>query len=295
MEILRRAANPWGQEVLIGIGWGLMWLALAAGVLFVLGHAVWIRATPSSSEPSPDPTEAASLPERITRHKASARAFHWLMSLAMFVLLVTAFFPVIGIQFAWVTLHWIAGVALTVLVLWHVLDATLTQDFWSMWPRKRDFTQAWAFLKDVVARRPAPNERAAKYPFDHKLYHHGMVAVGLGVIVTGLLMMVRIETPFWTRNPYLLGDATWGVVYVLHGLCGVALITMIIAHVYFALRPEKWWMTRSMIKGWITRDEFLVHHDPAKWDVEESGADRTTPAGGGTPASVAPGPSHRQP
>jgi len=53
----------------------------------------------------------------------------------------------------------------------------------------------------------------------------------------------------------------------VHGLSGVALITMVIAHVYFAIRPEKLWMTRSMIKGWITRDEYLAHHDPEKWKV----------------------------
>ncbi len=267
MEILRRAANPWGQEVLIGIGWTLMWIALAAGVLFVLGHALWARTQPAGAPHETDPAAEAELPEHITRHKGSARVFHWLMSLSMFALLITAFFPVMGIQFAWVTIHWIAGIALVVLVLWHVLDATFKQDFWSMWPRRADFTDALAFTKSLFSGGPEPHERGGKYPFDHKLYHHGIVAVGLGVIVTGLLMMVRIDTPFWTRNPYMLGDGTWGVVYVVHGLCGVALITMVIAHVYFAIRPEKWWMTRSMIKGWITRDEYVDHFDPKEWPV----------------------------
>jgi hypothetical protein len=43
MEVLRTAANPWGQEVLIGIGWGLMWVAVVAGALFIVGHMVWRR------------------------------------------------------------------------------------------------------------------------------------------------------------------------------------------------------------------------------------------------------------
>ena len=293
MEILRRAANPWGQEILIGIGWSLMWLALAAGVLFVLGHAFWARS--HADEPAaPDPGEAAGLPEQITRHKGSARAFHWLMSLAMFALLITAFVPVMGLQFAWVEIHWIAGVALVVLVLWHVFDAVFTQDIWSMWPRAADVTDAIAFLKSLPSGGDT-HERAGKYPFDHKLYHHGIVAVGVGVIVTGLLMMVRIDTPFWTRNPYLLGDGTWGVVYVLHGLCGVALITMVIAHVYFAIRPEKWWMTRSMIKGWISRDEYLGHFDPAQWPVDGAATPESSRTAGwsGTPAGVTPSDPHR--
>jgi formate dehydrogenase subunit gamma len=48
-------------------------------------------------------------------------------------------------------------------------------------------------------------------------------------------------------------------------------ITLIMAHVYFALRPEKLWMTRSMFRGWISREEFLAHHDPKRWSVPNQG------------------------
>jgi cytochrome b subunit of formate dehydrogenase len=290
MEIVRTAANPWGQEVWIGIGWDLMWLALILGALFMVGHAVWMRSRRGESPAAPpDPGVATGIPERVTRHGGPARAFHWLMSLSMFALLITAFFPVAGIQFPWVTIHWIAGVALAVLVAWHVLDSSIRRDFWSMWIGREDVAEAVAELKGIFSRSEEGGERAGKYPIDHKMYHHGMVAVGLGVIVTGLLMMVRIDTPLLPLNPYLLGDGTWGVVYVLHGLCGVALITMIMAHVYFAVRPEKWWLTRSMIKGWITRTEFLSHFDPEKWKVTDAPADAPTPgAGSGAPAGVTP-------
>jgi len=267
MEVLRRAANPWGQEVLVGIAWDLMWAALIVGIVFIVGHALWYRMLPKSEPTAVDPTEAAAVPETVTRHDGLARTFHWLMSVAMLALLVTAFFPVVGIRFPWLTIHWVAGVALVVLVAWHVVDSAVRQDFWSMWPGRQDLTEGMAMLRQILSRSEGTGERAAKYPVDHKWYHHGIVAVGLAAIVTGLLMMVRIDTPLWTQNPYLLGDATWGVVYVVHGLSGVALITMVIAHVYFAIRPEKLWMTRSMIKGWITRDEYLAHHDPEKWKV----------------------------
>ncbi len=49
---------------------------------------------------------------------------------------------------------------------------------------------------------------------------------------------------------------------MLHDLAALTLITMVMMHVYFALRPEKWSFTRSMIRGWITRDEYSEHHDP---------------------------------
>jgi hypothetical protein len=43
---------------------------------------------------------------------------------------------------------------------------------------------------------------------------------------------------------------------------------MVMIHVYFALRPEKWKYTRAMIRGWITRQEFDEQHDPQRWQVD---------------------------
>ncbi len=83
-------------------------------------------------------------------------------------------------------------------------------------------------------------------------------------------MMFRVRTPFFTRNPYLFGDMTWGMMYVLHGLAGVGLIALIMAHVYFALRPEKLAITKSMIFGTITREHYLEHHDPERWAATKS-------------------------
>ena len=45
------------------------------------------------------------------------------------------------------------------------------------------------------------------------------------------------------------------------------LVGLIIAHVYFAVRPDKWWITKSMLLGWITRRQYLEHHEPERWPV----------------------------
>jgi hypothetical protein len=45
----------------------------------------------------------------------------------------------------------------------------------------------------------------------------------------------------------------------------VGFVGLIIAHIYFALRPEKLWLTKSMIFGTITRRQYLEHHDPDRW------------------------------
>jgi cytochrome b subunit of formate dehydrogenase len=94
-------------------------------------------------------------------------------------------------------------------------------------------------------------------------------------VITGLLMMPRIRTPLFTRDPYYMTDSTWGFTYVLHGLAGVGLVGLVIAHVYFAVRPDKWWITKGMIFGWIPRRLYLEHHDPQRWKVSP---DKAQPA-----------------
>ena len=77
-------------------------------------------------------------------------------------------------------------------------------------------------------------------------------------------MMVRIRTPC-SRESVLSVTRPWGCTYVMHGMAGVGLVGLVIAHVYLAVRPDKWWITKSMIVGWITRRQYLEHHDPHRW------------------------------
>ena len=56
---------------------------------------------------------APDCPRAVPRHSLAARLFHWIMAASMFVLLFTAFLPKVGVQFDWVTYHWIAGMVLT--------------------------------------------------------------------------------------------------------------------------------------------------------------------------------------
>ena len=117
--------------------------------------------------------------------------------------------------------------------------------------------------------RPAPPPRRfAKYPLENKLYHGAIMATGLSAIGTGVFMMFRVRTIFFPRNPYLFSDMTWGLMYVLHGLAGVGLIALVMVHVYFAVRPEKLDITKSMIFGSMRREFYLKHYDPQRWNVE---------------------------
>jgi cytochrome b subunit of formate dehydrogenase len=135
---------------------------------------------------------------------------------------------------------------------------------------KEDVAEATTRFRRAMGGQAPPPRKAAKYPWDNKMYHTAIVLAALAVVPTGLFMMKRVRTPLFDRNPYLFSDATWGVMYVFHGLAGIALVGLTIAHIYFAIRPEKLWITKGMVFGDISREEFLKHHDPQRWVVDST-------------------------
>jgi cytochrome b subunit of formate dehydrogenase len=268
--ITQWATSPWGQSVPIHIAWFLIWVAALAGVTFLVVHAIYLRyfAKAEEFEGVVPPSLQATLPPRIPRHSLAARMFHWIMAASMFTLLFTAFLPRIGIRFDWVTYHWIAGTVLTVSVIFHVIHASFWLDFWAIWPDKADLADAIRRVRRFMGLPAPPPRRFAKYPLENKLYHAAIIVTGLAAIGTGVFMMSRVRTIFFPRNPYLFSDMTWGLMYVLHGLAGVGLIALVTMHVYFAVRPEKLDITKSMIFGSMRREFYLKHYDPQRWPVE---------------------------
>ena len=272
MGIIEWARSPWGQDVPIHIAWALIYVAAIGGLIVLVVHAIYVRYFAKQEEYSGGASAAAvaHVPDRVARHSLAARMFHWIMAASMFALLITAFLPKVGVQFPWVTYHWIAGAVLTVSIIYHILHATFWMDFWSIWPDKTDMQDASRRLKRFMGQEAPAPRRFGKYPLENKMYHAVIVLTGLAVILTGVFMMFRVRTAFFPRNPYLFGDMTWGLMYVLHGLAGVGLIALVMVHVYFAVRPEKFVITKSMVFGSLPKDYYLEHHDPERWSVETS-------------------------
>ena len=280
MGLIQWATSPLGQNVPIHIAWFLIWVALIIGMMFLVVHAIYMRYFAKEKEflASDSFQNSGELPARIPRHSLTARLFHWIMAASMLTLLFTAFLPKFGIQFNWVEYHWIAGTVLTISILFHIVHASLFLDFWSIWPDRTDIEDARNRTLRFFGKPARLPHRFAKYPLENKLYHGTVMLTGLAVIISGVCMMFRVRTAIFPRNPYLFGDMTWGFTYVLHGLAGVLFITLVIIHIYFAVRPEKLPITAGMVFGTMSREFYLKEHDPARWVVQ--------------PSKSQPGPAH---
>ena len=180
MDVLEWAIDPWGHRVPIHIAWFLIQVAFVSAVAFLIVHAAYVRFFAGEKQWSGTtaPEVVAAIPERVPRHSLVARAFHWLMAASMLTLLFTAFLPKVGVEFDWVTLHWIAGTVLAASVVFHIIHASFWLDFWAIWPDKTDIVDAMRRLRRFFGQAvPAPR-RFAKYPFENKGFHGAIIAAG---------------------------------------------------------------------------------------------------------------------
>ncbi len=191
------------------------------------------------------------------------------MAASVLTLMGTAFLPIVGWKFEWVSLHWMTGIGLTVLVLIHIVRALIWQDWRAMILDGADIRDG---LRSSERRSAAAGLRPASPASTRslqKLYHLAVAILVLAIIVSGLLMLLKIDTPFWKRNPYWFDSDTWGIIYSVHGFASMAMITLVMIHIYFALRPDEWWLTRSMFGGTVSRDDYVEHCDTSRWRPED--------------------------
>ncbi len=251
MEIVRYKRDVWGDEVILGVSWDLLWVVAVAILLLLAAHAIFMALmAKKKAKPSPEG-------KKIHRHDAIDRAFHWIMAGSVLVLIATGIAPIIGWRISWLNIHWIAGLVLTFVVIFHIIRASFWQDFKSMLLGPSDFKEPFD-----------QSLKPGKYSFEQKGMHWAMTVLVLAVIITGVVLFMNINTPFWDR-PYVENEGGLGLMFLLHGLATLALIAFTAIHIYFAVRPEKQFYTRSMIKGWISEDEKNEFHDSNRWKTED--------------------------
>ena len=251
MDIAAYRDDVWGREVLRGVSWDLLWLVVVAAFLAIALHAIYEAMQKRGAAPSSDG-------KRVQRHEMIDRIMHWVMAISILVLLITGMMPIIGIKFAWLTIHWVSGLVLTAAVIYHMLRSFMVKDLKSVAISPKD-------LKEPFDESLKPG----KYSLAQKGMHLAVAVITLVVIVSGLYMFAMIDTPWWERTNSI-SESTLGWLFFFHGLSTLALIGLVSLHIYFSLRPEKLFYLRSMFKGWISEEELAANHDPERWAPDES-------------------------
>ena len=95
MGIIEWATSPLGQNVPIHIAWFLIWVALIAGMLFLIVHAIYIRYFAKEKEFAGRrfPESCSPVARAHSPALAGGAPVHWIMAASMLVLLFTAFCP----------------------------------------------------------------------------------------------------------------------------------------------------------------------------------------------------------
>ena len=185
------------------------------------------------------------------------RLFHWVMAASVIVLGASAFLPILGLKFDWIPVHWISGVVLTAAVLFHLWRTMVVHGLAEMLPNRSDWTM---IRRDLLLQR-IPDEASGKFDIFQKLYHWAVAVVVLLLVATGLVMLMKIDTQFWNRDPSILSEPDWGVVYVIHGASALALIFMFILHLYFSFLPDHRALLSSMVFGYGPTRAHRPHDD----------------------------------
>ena len=250
MDIAAYRDDVWGQEVLRGVSWDLLWLVVVSAFVVIAVHAIYEAMQKRSERPSSEG-------KRVQRHEKIDRYMHWIMAISIIVLLVTGIMPIIGIEFAWLTIHWVAGLLLTAAVVFHIVRSFMVKDLGSVLISSND-------LKEIK------NEhKPGKYSLAQKGMHLAVAVASLVVIISGLYMFAMIDTPWWDRSNSM-SESSLGWLFFFHGLSTLALVALVSLHIYFGLRPEKLFYLRSMFKGWISEEELSANHDPERWAPDET-------------------------
>src|SRR2546430_6800564 len=94
--------NPWGEDILTHAQFGLLYLALAFGICFMIGHTLFVKFWPKPAGPPSAPVNdalAAEVPARVPRHSLAARAVHLIMAASLVPFARAALRPILWAEF----------------------------------------------------------------------------------------------------------------------------------------------------------------------------------------------------
>lgn len=308
-EVFRYARFS-GRDVVVGLNWDMLALLLTIGFAVFLVHFV-VReilnptdhSVPEDDEPKEEIVENLKNQgvDEVHRFTATQRASHWIMAISVFLLMLSGFImlnsniTIRGIAgVSWLDIHIVFSIIFIGYFIFHIGHVAYKGTWKAMWFGRRDLEDQVLRLKNFIGMSD-DYPRQFKYPSAQKLLHLGVAVVSIGVVATGVVLLRRVEVPLlWgpTREFTFLGiqfglgsgEPAWGLVtwsFVLHDLSAIFFVALVIGHIYFAIRPDEWPVSKSMITGNIPVETYAEKYSPRSWAI--SGLPR---ADGGDPEDI---------
>lgn len=288
-----------GEEVVVGLTWEVLMIFAFVAVFVFLVHFV-VREiinptehTVGEGEPGVEEVERdlkAQGIEQVERFSVTQRVGHWVMAISIFALMLSGFLimntevtvnALPGVS--WLALHELTGIILIGYTVFHVGHVAAKGTWMKMWFSREDLEDQFVRIKNFLG-LTEEYPRQFEYPGAQKFLHWGVTGATLGLIVTGLVLLRRLNfIGLWeaTREFSFLGVAftlgqagslgliSWS--FVIHDFLAIAMVSLVMGHIYFAIRPQEWEVTRSMITGNVPINMYAEKYDPRSWTVGNHG------------------------
>jgi len=279
----------------VGLSWDvLLVLAFVATLTFLVHYVLrelWNPTDHTDSRDGPTKEEVvesleAQGVEEVNRFTLAQRASHWIMAIAVFALMLSGFIIMntgvtvkVVAGLSWLDLHIVSAVVLIGYTLFHVGHVAYKGTWNKMWFGRAEARDLWTRFTNLIGRTDE-YPRQFEYPSAQKLLHWAITGATLGVTITGLVLVRRVSLePLWSaaREFSFLGiefglgtaDAIGlvGWSFVFHDFFAAGILALVMGHVYFALRPNEWAVTRSMITGTLPVREYAERYSPSSWQI----------------------------
>lgn len=198
--------------------WALLWLTIA----FVAIHMVRRARKHPGQKPA-------------ARYNLNQRLYHWGNFLLLAVVAFSGYWlffrnsPASPLsRYSWLDIHIWSGLLFPAGVIAHAVAAVIRGDWRSMRPEVKDLRDAAAIWRNFMGRSsdcPAPG----KYDALQKIYHHILALLAVTFTLSGVWMWLSAERYYFAARGWL------HAMRLTHDLSAVALVVMVIGHLYFSL------------------------------------------------------------
>ncbi len=197
------------------------------------------------------------------KYELGARLYHWGNFVFLVMLAVSGIALLVPRSIrtlfgSWLLIHEIFSVLYIGGLLVHIFAALKRGEPRTMWFERRD----WSDLKIIAANffgRSRQYPRFGKYDPLQKIYHAVLTIISAVLVFSGIYLFFSVEAWATFSHEWLRWQR------LLHDLSAVAVVAVILGHIYFGLIRVNWANLAAIITGKLSASYFRLRHNANRW------------------------------